>query len=128
MRKIKFRGFSLVAKKWVYGYLWIVPGVNLYYILTGKINIQDCSIEKYEVYPKSIGQYTGIKDKDCKEIYEGDRVHYENMLTSVEEPLDGVVVFNEGSWLINNKEESRSVGLWGAYNYLRINGNIYENL
>ncbi|NFM56650.1 hypothetical protein FDB98_06700 [Clostridium botulinum] len=70
---------------------------------------------------------TGVKDRNGKEIFAGDIVHIENMLISNEEPLDGVVVFHEGAWWVDNEEECRAKSLWGECNYLRVKGNIYEN-
>jgi hypothetical protein len=64
-----FRGKRISNKEWVYGYIWIIPVVNLNYILTGKIDIRDCSIEKYEVDPSTVGIGVEIKGKW---FYEGD--------------------------------------------------------
>jgi hypothetical protein len=66
-----FRGKRISNKKWVYGYIWIIPVVNLNYILTVKIDIRDCSIEKYEVDPSTVGIGVEIKGKW---YFEGDHV------------------------------------------------------
>ena len=65
MREIKFRGLSLTGY-WIYGNL--DNQGNMVEIF----NRDDGMFSKSVVMPKTIGQYTGLKDKDGKEIYEGD--------------------------------------------------------
>lgn len=64
MRTIKFRG-KTDSGKWCFGY-FLHDGQR------GRFVITDGLLEINRVNPDTVGQYTGLKDKNGKEIYDGD--------------------------------------------------------
>lgn len=79
VREIKFRGYDLDANKWRYGNLVAKPTP---FIVGQMIDSCEeyCNLEFWwPVVYKSVGQFTGLKDKHGKEIYEGDIIAVRNL-------------------------------------------------
>jgi uncharacterized phage protein (TIGR01671 family) len=73
-RQIKFRAQRKDNREWVYGYLTHLTGMSKECIKQDGYYISDeCGRQPiYLVEENTIGQFTGLFDKNGKEIYEGD--------------------------------------------------------
>lgn len=134
MREIKFRGKRVDNGEWVYGYL---IGDD---VIVGEIvDFDEFSFSTefwLKVDPESVGQYTGLKDKNGKEMYEGDIIRYITIpiFDELEETCIDIVTFEEGCfWAEGTEGEKKTQTPMHVifdptfYNHVEVIGNIYEN-
>lgn len=132
MREIKFRGKKIDSNEWIFGWLrqsgqQEIQKANGQYVRTEKYyQIQNNKYHFEFVTEETIGQYTGLKDKKRKEIYEGDIV--KGLFNDPEEPeIIGIVRYDDckASYMVVSKNGSE----WelGCLDELEVIGNIHDN-
>ncbi len=68
MRTIKFRGKRIDNGEWIYGSY--VPHYDFFGTIKNEMVDENGNL--FEVDPATVGQYTGLNDKNGKGVYEGD--------------------------------------------------------
>jgi uncharacterized phage protein (TIGR01671 family) len=119
MREIKFRVWDKTKNR------WDQPSLLEVFSDDGILGHLYDSKKEYTV----IQQYTGLKDKNDKDIYEGDYIKYAK--PSDEDCLkrnsSNIVLVRQTEPHEDNHPGFRIVDLWGQYGEIEIIGNIFEN-
>jgi len=119
MREIQFRGLRTDGKGWVYGGYKNTGG--LVFIICRQGNTIDHS---HEVNPKSVGQYTGLKDKNGTKIFEHDIVEWS--ITGTDFFYRGAVYFDSDTLCFYLEDAYADNKLIYESNCLEVIGNIHE--
>lgn len=126
-REIKFRGKSI--DEWVYGMLCKVNEGDTEHGEPIKYKIQTDEKEYGEYVncfitdENTIGQYTGLHDKNGKEIYEGDIVKIKYRDEDI-----GKVIYEHNGFSIDVTNMNKNYGRVSFVdNFIEVIGNIYEN-
>ena len=121
MREILFRGKRVDNGEWVYGLICRVGDKYANIVEKGTEVI-------YSVSTKTIGQYTGLTDKNGKKIFEGDIVKY----TSGSDCFYHKVVFETRNFccyfgIVISDTETWGFGMEVPPSMFEVIGNIHDN-
>ena len=132
MREILFRGKRIDNDEWVEGYYVRLYGSNgrvsrRIYTSCAEVDCGDYYPDFFEVQPATVGQYTGLKDKTGKRIFEGDELGWHNGR--------GAVNFDGGCFCVRLHGEIEHYGrnnpaidvIFNLYPELEVIGNIHDN-
>ena len=125
-REILFRGKRIDNDEWAEGYLFKIW--NRTFLLWGMTSDVPNMVE---VNPETVGQFTGLTDKNSKKIFEGDIVRYE---TIAHNGYDGIykVVFEDrngcGYFGVAYSDIETCVFCYSTpASQMEVIGNIYDN-
>ena len=129
MREILFRGKRVDGGEWCYGVPLVEGWSKKTYIASYEYSSLTF-IQQIEIIPETVGQFTGLTDKNGKRIFEGDILAYTDMFGN--ERIEGYVEYGAFNcsccdgvygWYMGNGD----IRLLDGADMLYIVGNIHDN-
>ena len=138
-REIKFRAWDDLNKKWMLGYEY--PNLGGFSMMGEvmafgeyKAMLDSFSLENWHII--KLMQFTGLQDKNKKDIYEGDVVKRtivkfdfelpDGETCFVSEEISVIIYRNHGFWVESESFGYEGEGLW-KWDEMEVIGNIYEH-
>lgn len=132
MRTFKFRGKQIDNGEWIYGSLVVEAYQDFcnYFIRTKDEEDWTSRYKDVPVDKNTLGQFTGLYDKNNKEICEGDIIIGDIPELISSQNLIGIVEYEGSAFIIEFPNRAswkiQKVGFCSFINY-KVIGNIYDN-
>lgn len=131
MREILFRGKKPITENWVYGTGLLFDGINTWVVGNSSHKPIAFGEEHYCVIPKTVGQFTGLTDKNSKKIFEGDIVQFEKYATEISNNVYAVKYDAEIATFIGVKYSEIYETSFTTFDddseFIEVIGNIHDN-
>lgn len=131
-REILFRGKGVETNEWVYGAYILEKYSNTPYICCFEYGTF-VTIKQVEVVPETVGEFTGLTDKNGKKIFEGDIVNYGDCPASdyYRETIVvncGAIEFSDGAFYVTERQtvEMNDLIYYGTMD-CEVVGNKFDN-
>ena len=115
-REIKFRAWNLEQSRFI-----DLNGVDIAFkncLNTGSVNVvyEQHNLHPFEIDEVELMQFTGLKDKNGKDIFEGDVIDNDGLIMTIEYVNASFCMCNDkGNWIIH------------SHDAIEVIGNIYEH-